>query len=266
MSSVRGLLAACHPGPSAVVTAFAAAYAALVVGLGARTTLVLTLAVLLGQLSIGWSNDRLDAARDTAAGRTDKPIPAGEVSPRTVAVAAAVALLGCVVTSLALGPLPGLVHLVAVASGWVYNLALKFTPLSPLPFAVSFALLPAVATTAAAEPARPDADIVVAAGALGAAAHFANTVGDVEADAATGVRGLPQRLGPARSMIVMAVLVLLAALALLVGPSRPGPVGTVLLAVAAVIAVTGVAVRGRAAFRLTLVAVACVVGGLLASG
>ena len=34
-------------------------------------------AVLAGQLSTGWSNDWFDAGRDTAVGRTDKPIVAG---------------------------------------------------------------------------------------------------------------------------------------------------------------------------------------------
>jgi len=39
-----------------------------------------TIAVLLGQLSIGWQNDWTDAERDRAAGRADKPISAGEIS------------------------------------------------------------------------------------------------------------------------------------------------------------------------------------------
>ena len=45
-------------------------------------------AVSTGQLSIGWSNDALDAARDRLAGRTDKPVAAGRLPRRTVAAAA----------------------------------------------------------------------------------------------------------------------------------------------------------------------------------
>ena len=37
----------------------------------------------------------------------------------------------CVPASLALGVLAGVVHLVAVASGWAYDLVLKPTPASP---------------------------------------------------------------------------------------------------------------------------------------
>ena len=39
--------------------------------------LLVTAAVLAGQLSIGWSNDLIDARRDRAVGRTDKPLAVG---------------------------------------------------------------------------------------------------------------------------------------------------------------------------------------------
>lgn len=262
-----GLVRACHPGPTVAVTAFITAWGALAVDLAPGTTMLLAVAVLLGQLSIGWSNDAVDAGRDTAAGRTDKPVAEGLVSARTLWTAALIALAGSAVASLALGILPGVVHLGGVvASGWVYNLGLKSTAASPVPYAVAFSLLPAVATTAGDPPAWPPAGVLVAGAALGCAAHFANTVGDVEADAATGVRGLPQRLGPAVSMVVMAGLVIVAAVALLAGPWRPGVVGSTVLLGGAVLAVLGVAVRGRWAFRLTLGAVALVVAGFLTSG
>ena len=46
--------------------------------------MLVALAVLAGQLSVGWSNDYLDRERDRAAGRTDKPVAAGELSPTLV--------------------------------------------------------------------------------------------------------------------------------------------------------------------------------------
>lgn len=265
-ATVTGLVRACHPGPTVVVTAFITAWGAVAVGLDTATTVLLAAAVLLGQLSIGWSNDAVDAGRDTAAGRTDKPVPAGLVTARTVWVAAVVALVACAVASFALGVPAGVVHLTAVAAGWAYNLTLKSTPASPAPYAVAFALLPAVASIAAEPPSWPPAGVLVAGAALGCAAHFANTVGDVEADTATGVRGLPQRVGPAASMVTMAVLVLVAAVALLAGPWRPGPLGSAVLLAGAALSVAGSAVRGRGAFRLTLLAVALVVTGFLLSG
>jgi 4-hydroxybenzoate polyprenyltransferase len=267
----RGLVVACHPLPCVAVTAFAAGWAA-AVGVPAGRVGLVALAVLLGQLSIGWCNDAVDAPRDLAAGRRDKPVPAGLVTARQLRIAAGAALLACGVASLALGLAAGVVHLVAVASGWAYDLVLKPTPASPLPYAVSFGLLPAVATLAATPPHWPAPGVLVGAALLGTGAHFANTVGDAEHDAATGVRGLPQRIGPTASLRVSAVLVALAAVALLTAGGSADGWTLVLLGAGAVLAVAGAAVagrmvgRGRAAFRLTLVAVALVVAGFLLGG
>jgi 4-hydroxybenzoate polyprenyltransferase len=267
----RGLVVACHPLPCLAVTAFAAGWAS-VVGLPADRVGLVALAVLLGQLSIGWCNDAVDAPRDLAAGRRDKPVPAGLVTARQVAFAAGAALLACVVASLALGVAPGIVHLVTVASGWAYDLVLKPTPASPLPYAVAFGLLPAVATLAATPPHWPPAGVVAGAALLGTGAHFANTVGDAENDAATGVRGLPQRIGPTASLRVSAVLVALAAVALLTANRDAGGWALALLGAGAVLAGAGATLagrmvgRGRVAFRLTLAAVALVIAGFLLGG
>lgn len=266
----RGLLVACHPLPSAAVTTFATGWA-FAVGLPPARIALLAFAVLLGQLSIGWCNDWVDAPRDRAVARRDKPVVEGLVPVGLLGASAVVALGGCVVASLALGVRPGLVHLLAVASGWSYDLVLKPTPVSPLPYAVAFGLLPAVATLAAVPPRWPAAGVLAGAALLGMAAHFANTVGDVEQDEATGVRGLPQRLGPARSLQVSAALVALAGCALLTAAPRTGILPLALLTAGVVLAACGAALasrmagRGRTAFRLTLGAVALVVGGFLLS-
>src|ERR1039458_4905142 len=82
--SALALLRASHPEPTVMVTALAVALA---VGTGrdAAGVLAVGAAVLAGQLSVGWHNDWLDAARDAASGRPDKPVAAGDISPRTVA-------------------------------------------------------------------------------------------------------------------------------------------------------------------------------------
>lgn len=251
------------------VTAFAAAYGAFGAGLGAGAVALLAAAVLAGQLSVGWSNDWVDAARDTTGGRTDKPVPAGLVPRWVVGLAAVLALTSCVPLSLALGVLPGGLHLVAVGSAWSYNLMLKRTTLSPVPYALSFGLLVAAAGTAAGR--WPEAPVIVAAALLGVAAHFANTVADTEVDARTGVRGLPQRVGPVRSLGVTATLVAAAALVLLLAGSPP-VAGTVLLVGGAVLACCSAWLArpgGRhldRAFRVTLLAVALVVAGFLLGG
>jgi 4-hydroxybenzoate polyprenyltransferase len=269
-SLVRGLVLACHPLPTVAVTAFTTAFAAAVGLPGGRVALV-ALAVLLGQLSIGWCNDWVDAPRDVAAGRRDKPAATGLVPPRMLAVAAVTALLACAVASLALGVRAAAAHALTVLGGWTYDLWLKPTVLSFVPYAVAFGALPAVATLAGAPPVLPEPGVMAGGALLGLAAHFTNTVGDTEADAATGVRGLPQRLGAAVSLRISAVLVVLAALSLLTAARGAGPLALAVLVAGAVVGAAGVVLggdlsaRGRLAFRLTMAAVALVIAGFLLS-
>ena len=229
--------------------------------------------MLTGQLVIGWANDALDAPDDAAAGRRDKPIPAGLVPRRAVGVGAVAALAVTAVLSLLLGVTPGLLNLLVVGCGLGYDLALKPRPVSPLPYLVAFGALPAVATTALPGQPWPPAGVMLASGLLGVAAHFANTVPDVEADAATGVRGLPQILGARASLLATALLVSLAAAVLLAALPASGLLPRALLAVGSAVAISVLlsallaARRGgappRASFRLVLVAVALVVAGFL---
>ena len=102
--------------------------------------------MLTGQLSIGWCNDLVDRERDLAAGRRDKPLVTGIVRPRAVALCCGLAASACVPLSLASGWQAGLAHLAGVAGGWAYDLGLKRTWWSWLPYAVSFALLTAFLT------------------------------------------------------------------------------------------------------------------------
>jgi 4-hydroxybenzoate polyprenyltransferase len=260
----RGLALACHPGPAAVVTVLAAALA---VGLGSapRTTVLVTAAVLAGQLSVGWSNDWIDAARDVAVGRSDKPVVTGLLDAATLRRWALGAAAVCVPLSLATGVLPGAVHLVAVASAWAYNATLKRTAWSWAPYAVSFGLL--LVFVALADPGRglPTAWGVLAASLLGVGAHVANVLPDLEDDAATGVRGLPHRLGRVRATVV-ALGSLLAATAVIVlaPPEGPRPVTWAGAALALVLAAVGGGValvrrRSRLPFTMSMaVAVVCV--------
>jgi len=117
------------------------------------------------------------------------------------------------------------------ACGWAYNLGLKRTLASALPYAVAFALTPPVFVALALDTA-PQPQVVVAGGLLGLCAHFSNAVKDLDADALTGVRGLPQRLGPRTSGAVSAALLVVAAVVLLPG-SSPSAVSLVLAGSAA---------------------------------
>ncbi|MDH6109445.1 4-hydroxybenzoate polyprenyltransferase [Kitasatospora sp. MAP12-15] len=254
VGSARGLLLAAHPAPAFAVTAVAVALAA-GSGRGAAGSLLAGAAVLAGQLSIGWCNDRVDLRRDVAAGRGDKPLVTGAARPGAVALAAGGALALCVPLSLANGLSAGSAHLVGVAAAWAYNLGVKRTVLSWLPYALAFGLLPAFVTLAL--PGHPwPAGWATAAGALlGTGAHAANVLPDIEDDLRAGVRGLPQRLGRGWARVLAAGPLLAASVVLVLGPpGRVGVGGWATLAGAAALALlTGsAATRGRTPFLAAL--------------
>lgn len=254
-STLAALAASCHPGPAVAVTAVAAMLA-LAAGGGSATTLLVTVAVFTGQLSIGWANDWLDRERDAQAGRRDKPLAAGRLSADTVRRAAVLSGLACVPLSLATGLVPGALHLVAVASGLAYDLGLKATPLSPVPFAVSFGLLPAFVVAAA--PGSGSAPVwMVAAGALlGTGAHFANVLPDLDHDEATGVRGLGHRIGRRACAVAAAVLLLAAVATLALGPAGSATTaGWAAVAISVPVGAAGLVLGRRAASRAPFTAV-----------
>lgn len=262
------LVRASHPEPTAAVTALATALA-VSTGLGGRSLLV-TLAFLTGQLSVGWSNDWIDAARDARTGRTDKPVAAGSLRVQAVRTAALTAAALCVPASLALGLRAGLLHLAAVAAAWAYNARLKATLLSWLPYAFSFGAVPSIVTLARDAPVLAPWWATAAGALLGVGAHLCNVLPDLEEDLATGVRGLPHALGPGRSTALAAGLLLTAAVLLAAGPGRPGALPVVAVVVAAAVTVGGL-VRARRpgsrdAFRAAILVAAVSVGLLVARG
>jgi 4-hydroxybenzoate polyprenyltransferase len=206
--AVRGLALACHPGPALVVTIVAAVLAASVGYPPARLAL-LTAAMLADQLSVGWSNDAIDAERDRAVAREDKPIAVGLIGRRSVAVAALIAFAAALLLTVALGVAALIVHAIALVSAWSYNAWLKRTVFSPLPYLVSFGLLPAIVTFGATVPAAPAWWVVTAGCLLGAAAHVTNVLPDLERDRLTGVRGFAHLLGARAGGLVAFVLLAL---------------------------------------------------------
>jgi 4-hydroxybenzoate polyprenyltransferase len=236
----------------------------------------LTLAVFCGQLSIGLSNDAIDAPRDRAVGRTDKPIARGDVSERTAWAAAVGALAAALVLSAPLGFGMLAAHAVFLASAWSYNAALKSTPFSIVPFLLSFGIFPSLATLSLPDPRVAAAWGWIAGAALGAAVHLTNVLPDLDDDRRTGVRGLPHRLGARTSALVAAAGIVGGAVAVLLGASA-GNLGTVPLvswlffAAVVVVALTTVVLAllrppSRALFRLVMLAGLLLVGQLVATG
>jgi len=235
----RGLVLATHAGPTVAVTTVATLLG-ITAGVTASRVVLLCAAVLAGQASIGWSNDWLDADRDRAVARTDKPVVQGAVAPSLLRSAALGAAAVAVVLSLLLGVVPGVLLLLLVASGWAYNAGLKRTAASGVPYLVGFGALPAGVVAAA--PGTPVAPwwLVGAGAALGGAAHLANVAPDLEDDLATGVRGLPHRIGATSSAVLGAALLGAASLLLVLGPpgtpTAAGWAGLVLALPAVVVA------------------------------
>jgi 4-hydroxybenzoate polyprenyltransferase len=217
--------------------------------------------------------DAIDAERDAAVGRTDKPIPTGAISRGTVAISGIVAAALTVPLAALSGLAAAGVAAIGLVSSLLYNWPLKSTVISPLPYAVSFAALPAFVVVALPGAPRPPAWLVLAGGLLGAGAHFANTLPDLEDDARTGVRGLPHRIGPAWSRVAAAVLLLGATAALTFGPGHGRPTWFGLIAFVAAVVVLPVGwyaanrrPGSRAAFRSVLVVALIDVVLLLVSG
>ena len=110
-------------------------------------------------------------------------------------MAAAIALAAVPLLSLLSGWRAAIVHCVAVALAWAYDLGLKATALSVVPYAIAFGLLPVFVVLGLPGAPWPPWWAPVAGALLGAGAHFANALPDLDDDIATGVRGLPHRLG-----------------------------------------------------------------------
>ncbi|QDO88200.1 hypothetical protein FNH13_07460 [Ornithinimicrobium ciconiae] len=247
IGTARGLVLACHPLPTVAVTVLA-----LLLALGAGSpsqVAVLVAAVLCGQLVIGWHNDLVDSARDRAAGRTDKPIARGEISPRSVRLALVVALSLTVLLSWATNSWTGLVlHVgLVVGSGLAYNAGLKATAWSWVPYAVAFGTLPAFVWLSVG---RAVPWWAVAVGALlGVGAHLLNVLPDLGDDVRAGIRGFPHRIGGRASRVVAPLLLLAGTVLLALAPEGGTSVwGWASVVAAGLLAVVAWAARGKAPF------------------
>ena len=199
MAPMPAALRLIHPAPAVAVTLLTAVLGALLLaqaGVAPGWRLLLTvLAVAGSQVFTGALNDLADARRDAATGRREKPLAAGAITRRSAQAVATGGLVLQLGASLPLGIAPTLFGLAAVGSAAAYDLLLSRTPLSPLPYLVSFGLLPAwIATGVGVDVGRVLPAVPLAALFAGAA-HLANTLRDFDADAAGDSRSLAQLIG-----------------------------------------------------------------------
>lgn len=231
-----------HPAPAAAVVLLSAALGAILAAqaglpIGERWALTV-LAVAGSQAFTGATNDIADRVRDATA-RPEKPIPAGELGPNTAAWIASVGLAVQLVASWRLGTLALALGAVASASALAYNLYLSRTPLSPLPYLISFGVLPAWIAAGLGIPLERVLPAIPLVAPFAMAAHLANTLRDFEADAAGGSRSLAQLLGRQASRRLAAGLALAVGLGvggalLIAGRATPPGVGLGLVGLLAI--------------------------------
>ncbi|MBA2720431.1 MAG: UbiA prenyltransferase family protein [Chloroflexi bacterium] len=212
---------------SASVTLIAGAPADLAARIGLAMTFL--------QLGIGTVNDVVDAPRD-AGRKVGKPIPAGLVTARA-AMNAAVALFGAgLLLALSVSSLIAALAVVVIAIGLVYDLRLKGTAWSWLPFAVGIPILPVFGWLGATGELAPAfAFLLPAAVAAGAGLAIGNALVDVDRDRAAGTSSIAAALGPTRSAWVATTLF---------GAVWIAAVATALTAGRAIVPVMGLAVAG----------------------
>lgn len=232
------------------------------------------LAMLLAQLAIGWMNDYVD--RDTdALNQPSKPVPSGLVAAFWLPPASVLAALGSFVLGAVLGPAPLGLLAAGLAAGLAYDLLLKNTGLSWLPFVVAFTVLP-LYVWSALDVFRDDfLWLYFVASPLTLAVHVANTLPDIESDAASGRRSIAVVLGRRRALwVILGALlapVALLALTLVWVEYEPALLGATLAGYAALLTGAGIAYRrgGRdndvRAFRFVVVASVLYASGWLAA-
>lgn len=207
---------------------------AILAGASPADALRLGVAMTALQFGIGATNDLIDAPRD-AGHKPGKPVPAGLVPP---VVARAVAGTGFG-TGLALSIPSGFttvaLAIVVIGIGLAYDLRLKGTVWSWLPFAVGIPILPVFGWLGATGLLPPVfALLVPVAVAAGTALAIANSLVDVERDRAAGVSSIAIALGARWAWAVQAWLVVVIAVVAVVSAVILGaPAGRVWLVAAA---------------------------------
>jgi heme o synthase len=257
---IKALLRACHPLPAAAVTVFGGALA-FALGNSLTQTALAAATVAASQLSVGWANDTIDARRDQAVNRRDKPLVVHSGFLGTVRVAAMIATLVTFAACAAWGWPRGAWMALALVSAQLYNWPLKATAASIFPYIVSFGALICFLS-----PASPPVWMVAAAALLGGSAHLVNAIPDIEQDNQTGVRGLPHRLGEKPSLYLSSALLLAATVLLIWGGKPPWWASITALALAASLPLLGRWAPPRATFRALLLVAGIDVVLLIVSG
>ncbi len=205
---IRAYLKASHFGPTMLITAISFVLGVQLWWEGPAYVIAFT--VFLGQLIIGWSNDLYDYQDDLKHNRTNKPLVAGTITPENLRRTTFIFIPIAVIANL-IGPLGlkgGSVYLLGVGCGIAYNFYFKFSPLSPLAYAIACAALPASVYYSVDR--TPPLWILAGGSLLGVGFHFLNVLKDIEKDQSSSIKGLPQIVGKRASAVIALVLIVIA--------------------------------------------------------
>ncbi len=202
--TISGLIKATHFGPTFLVVTISFFLSR--VQYQPVDSLRIAIAILAGQCVVGWTNEVVDYSLDAAAARSKKPLVGGLVTTNQLRIAISIALFMALLLSLIspLGVIGTLVHALLLLSATMYNLYLKKTVFSVLPYVISFGGLPWAVYLSAGK--NPPIWLVLGFIFFSSSFHFLNVLKDLETDVAQGVLGLPQQVGRTASLLIASLL------------------------------------------------------------
>ena len=162
------------------------------------------------QISIAMLNDYCDRRLD-AASKSGKPIPRGLIHAREALIGGLVMIAIMLILLIQLPLLALLVSLCYLVLGQAYNLGLKSTPFSGIVFALAMPLIPLYAFAGIGRVPYVLFWLIPTGFLLGIALNLANSLPDIEQDAANGAKTLAVVLGVKSSFAVCQSMIVLAA-------------------------------------------------------
>ena len=226
---LRALLGCTHPRQT-LLMAVGIVVAALASGRPLRESLVAGAAVLVVQAVLGILNDAGDRERDLASGARGNPVAEDRIPSGNATFAATCLAILAIPLALQNGTAAGAALLLTLVSGFLYEKGLRRTPLSWLPWAVSFGLLPAFLSYGGwgggVHGGPPTLAVTVLAALLGVGVHFLTSLPDLVADNKTGMRHLPLRIalkvGAPRLLVISVAWTVLVAIGIVLATLSVG--------------------------------------------
>ena len=267
--AIRSLVFMGHPGPSLLVTAVLVAIAGLAGQRVPEPTRILQLigAMLPVQLCIGVINDVVDLPADAGA-KPHKPLVRGVISRSTATwVGAALGVIG-LASAATINPATLGFDALALGAGLAYDLGMRRTPLSWVPWWAGMAVLPLEGYASVGSIPSRLLVLIPLSALIAIGLHFANALPDIDGDRRAGRNSLPvlagtrfsQWAGPA-SVAAAGVLAVLFAGVL----GQAGVVLSVGVAVLAVGVVAVMVIRSARPFPILALATAVFAVAWLAS-